>query len=84
MRNALWFAWLRRPLPIAMRATLGLVWQRPWDRATVRGLVAAKSTPGCVDVLGLNRGQLAALRFHGDLELRDAQRKGGCPWMVIW
>ena len=41
VRNALWFAWLRRPLPIAMRATLGLAWQRPWDRATVRGLVAA-------------------------------------------
>lgn len=41
VRNALWFAWLRRPLPIAMRTTLGLAWQRPWDRTTVRGLVAA-------------------------------------------
>jgi GT2 family glycosyltransferase len=37
-RNALWFAWLRRPLPIALRKTLQLAWHEPWNRDTWRAL----------------------------------------------
>ena len=38
VRNTLWFAWLRRPLPSAVRRTLGTV---RWDRASLRGFTAA-------------------------------------------
>jgi GT2 family glycosyltransferase len=37
LRNALWFAWLRRPLPRAVRGTLELAREERWDWATVRG-----------------------------------------------
>lgn len=41
MRNALWFAWLRRPLPSALRRTVRLLRQLPGDRAAQRGFAAA-------------------------------------------
>jgi GT2 family glycosyltransferase len=41
LRNALWFAWLRRPLPSALRRTLHLARSAPWDGASVRGFTAA-------------------------------------------
>lgn len=34
-RNAFWFAWLRRPLPVALRRTLQLARSGPWDRTTL-------------------------------------------------
>jgi len=37
-RNAIWFAWLRRPLPIALRKTLQLAWRQPWNRDSMRTL----------------------------------------------
>lgn len=37
-RNALWFTWMRRPLPIALRSTLKLTLERPWDPETLRTL----------------------------------------------
>ena len=40
------------------------------------------SKPACVQVMGLNRGQLAALRFHGQLALEDASAQSRCPWLV--
>jgi GT2 family glycosyltransferase len=40
-RNALWFAWLRRPLPVALRKTLQLASHRPWSRDTWRALAEA-------------------------------------------
>jgi len=33
-RNAIWLAWLRRPVPIALRKTLQPAWHRPGDRDT--------------------------------------------------
>lgn len=48
----------------------------------VRGVTQAMSTPGCAEVFGLTRGQLAALRFHGQLELRNAAREPQCPWLI--
>lgn len=41
IRNALWFAWLRRPLVSALRRTFLLVRTAPWDRAVLRGLGSA-------------------------------------------
>ena len=41
VRNALWFAWLRRPLARALHHTVAVVRQGPRDRAMLRGFVAA-------------------------------------------
>jgi GT2 family glycosyltransferase len=41
VRNAIWFAWLRRPLPAAVRKTLQLAWGRPSNRQTWRGVAEA-------------------------------------------
>jgi hypothetical protein len=41
IRNALWFAWLRRPLPSAVRRTLWTLRTVPWDRTSLAGFVAA-------------------------------------------
>jgi hypothetical protein len=41
VRNALWSAWLRRPLTSAVRKTLWLARSQPWDTAAFRGFMAA-------------------------------------------
>lgn len=41
IRNALWFAWLRRPLPGVTRAMLRLARSQPWDLALLRGIALA-------------------------------------------
>jgi GT2 family glycosyltransferase len=41
IRNGLWFAWLRRPLPSALRRTLRLAWSEPWDRVALESFAAA-------------------------------------------
>lgn len=41
LRNALWFAWLRRPLPSAVRRTVGLARSAPWNRNSLRGFAEA-------------------------------------------
>jgi GT2 family glycosyltransferase len=41
VRNALWCAWLRRPLPSALRRTWRLARAAPWERRTWRGFAAA-------------------------------------------
>jgi 4-amino-4-deoxy-L-arabinose transferase-like glycosyltransferase len=48
----------------------------------VNGLTRLIQPAGCVEVFGLNRGQLAALRYHGGLELKEATTEGVCPWLV--
>ncbi|WP_048438667.1 membrane protein [Caenimonas sp. SL110] len=49
----------------------------------VRGITRHIDKPGCVEVFGLTRSEIAAFRYHGDLELRPAGRKGVCPWMLV-
>ncbi len=40
-------------------------------------------TPPCVEVSGLTRSQLVALRYHGGLTLRSADPKApACPWLI--
>jgi GT2 family glycosyltransferase len=41
VRNALWFAWLRRPLASAVRRTVRAARALPWDPAARRGFAAA-------------------------------------------
>lgn len=38
---------------------------------------------GCVETLGLNRGQLAAFRYHAHLQLRSAGTEARCPWLLV-
>ncbi len=41
LRNALWFAWLRRPLFSAVRRTMELARSQPLDRTTLQAFLAA-------------------------------------------
>ena len=46
--------------------------------------VAARVDPNaCVEVHGLNNAQVAALQYHGQLELRRAGAKAACPYLVV-
>ena len=49
----------------------------------VQGITSRIDGPGCVEVLGLTRPQIAALRYHGKLELRSVQIPSTCPWLVV-
>jgi 4-amino-4-deoxy-L-arabinose transferase-like glycosyltransferase len=49
----------------------------------VQRLTARIDTPGCVEVFGLTRAQIAALRYHGKLDLQVAQAPSTCPWLVV-
>ena len=48
-----------------------------------RTLVVMKQPPSCVEALGLNRGQIAAFRFHGKLNLKPAGTEPSCPWLIV-
>lgn len=48
----------------------------------VQGLTSRMDQPGCVEVFGLTRPQIAALRFHGKLDVRSAEIPSNCPWLV--
>ncbi|MBG9386746.1 hypothetical protein [Caenimonas aquaedulcis] len=48
----------------------------------VRGVSRLMERPGCVETFGLSRGQLAAFRFHGGMDLRVAARAPACPWLL--
>ena len=48
----------------------------------VQGITEGIDAPGCVEVVGLTRPQIAALRYHGQLDLRSAQIPSACPWLV--
>ena len=39
--------------------------------------------PGCVQMLGLSRAQMAALQYHAQLRLQPASRATNCPWLVV-
>jgi hypothetical protein len=52
-------------------------------RAVVNGLMHRIDSPGCVEELGLSRGQIAGLRYHGGLDVRPAAREASCPWLVV-
>ncbi|ART52344.1 hypothetical protein CBP34_12690 [Acidovorax carolinensis] len=39
--------------------------------------------PGCVQMLGLSRAQMAALQYHAQLRLQPATQATNCPWLVV-
>jgi hypothetical protein len=43
---------------------------------------AMPKSPGCVATLGLNRGQIAALQFHGQLQLQALDANTTCLWLI--
>jgi hypothetical protein len=51
--------------------------------APVQRLVARMDTPGCVQAFGLTRPQIAALMYHGSLDLQAASTTSTCPWLVV-
>lgn len=52
-------------------------------QSVVQRILGRIDTPGCVEVFGLTRPQIAALRFHGGLDLRMATAPPACPWLVV-
>ena len=40
------------------------------------------TAPGCVQTVGLSRGQVAALQYHGQLNLQTAGLQDECDWLV--
>jgi hypothetical protein len=51
--------------------------------AVVRGVLHAIDAPGCVESWGLTRGQVAALLYHGHLDVRPPSSPGTCPWRLM-
>jgi len=49
----------------------------------VQSVTRMMDRPGCVQVLGLNRGQLAAFRYHARLQMEQASIQGSCPWLLL-
>jgi hypothetical protein len=54
------------------------------SHATVSARVAAVvNHPSCVEIHGLDVGQITAFRHHGRLVLQPATRKASCPWLLV-
>lgn len=49
----------------------------------VRSIARQMDKLGCVEELGLNRGQLAAFRYHGQMDIKPATVEPSCPWLVV-
>ena len=49
----------------------------------VRAVMRQMDQPGCVEVFGLTRAQVAAFSYHGRMELRSAMGKPTCPWLLV-
>ncbi len=84
--------WKSLALP-AGGAVLGWVlvmtlWLPPLDQA--RGysvltsrLMARVAGADCMQIYGLNRAQVAALRYHTPLQLLPASHDARCPWLLV-
>ena len=46
---------------------------------------AQLNAAGCVETVGLGKGQIAAFQFYGDLQLKPMQAdgSGNCPWLLV-
>jgi hypothetical protein len=49
----------------------------------VRNVQARMDAPGCVETYGFTRAQIAAFRFHGQMQLQPAGPVAACPWLVV-
>lgn len=52
-------------------------------QSVTRSLAQSMTTPGCIETLGLSRGQLATLRLDLDRDLVAAGGSRQCPWLVV-
>ena len=48
----------------------------------VRNVVALMSQPECIQVHGLSKAQMAALRHHGQMRI-DLSGDSRCEWLVV-
>ncbi len=74
-RNALWFAWLRRPWPSALRRTVELARSSPANWTTLRGFAAAVGGLPWV----LRERQVVPAKVEHGLRLLDARRTAAAP-----
>jgi 4-amino-4-deoxy-L-arabinose transferase-like glycosyltransferase len=59
-----------------------LDYARSYRPQVQRVLAVLGDTPGCVQTVGLNRAQVAALQYHGGLSLQRAGLQDACDWLV--
>jgi hypothetical protein len=52
-------------------------------KALVQRTSALMTTPGCVEVIGLGQGQIAAFQFYGKLQLTPLKLVPLCPWLLV-
>ncbi len=51
--------------------------------ALVKPVAALIQKSDCVEAHGLDRGQIAAFQFHGDLQLSAATQTAHCAWLLV-
>lgn len=51
--------------------------------SVVRRVALIANHPECIEIHGLDRGQIAAFQYHGKLSLRIAARTPVCPWLLV-
>jgi hypothetical protein len=49
----------------------------------VRNVSRLIDRPGCVEELGLSRGQRTAFVYHGQMDVRSASSQSECPWLLV-
>ncbi len=52
-------------------------------KAMAQSVMRHMDKPGCVEVFGLTRAQISAMRYHGHFKLQSASRSPGCPWLLV-
>lgn len=84
--------WTRLVLPASGTALCWLLLMTLWlpvldyarsYKAQVRLVAAILNQPSCVEIHGLNRGQISAFTFHGGLKLQPAALEAQCPWLLV-
>lgn len=50
--------------------------------AMVQRAVAQMNPAGCVEVMGLSQGKIAALQFYGKLQMQPMLDHPSCPWLI--
>ncbi|NMM75107.1 hypothetical protein B2J88_10690 [Rhodococcus sp. SRB_17] len=53
------------------------------DAPQVQSILQVVGQPPCVLGAGLNRSQIAALRYHGKLIVQPAEGTAHCPWLLV-
>ncbi len=52
-------------------------------RQEILAQTPAAASPGCVEFENLNRGQIAAFQYHGQLRLQPATDTPQCAWLLV-